>query len=630
MSSMSGLSFGGLASGVDTTAMVNAMVANYQAKYDNSLIEKQLLELKLEKYREVNTKIMNFYDEHLAPLRLQSTFSQGTMNVSDPSVLDVTKGGATGDSIEILQLAVPANLETSAIQGNFSSDTKLSSLGITNSEAIKIVDQNTGEEYEYQFRNYDTIGDLVNAFQNDGFDITFDENNASFDMSKLNPEEFRMVELTGTYARDEAGNILLENKIGPDGLEIIDEETGEYVQQIKYDYTEVDDGSVLNKLGIDLIYDMNGTPSDISDDKHYYVGNSLSSGAVSKETTLSELGISGTLDVTIDGVKSTLTLNATDTLEDLADKLTDIGLETSFDSTVGAFQIKANGSTVYFEGSDDKILETLAITNPTEEAQKGMALYNGMLITSDTNTFEADGITFNAKTVGTVDLSYTIDEEAVYESISGFVTAYNELIAELNTLINADYNKDYKPLTSEEKSGMTDDEIALWDAKIDESLLRKDSSLQSLVDSMRYTIMDVRAEGDYRSLADIGITTSLSYTDKGKLELDEDKLRAAISENPEGIQNLFNGTYEDGSVGYATEMYNNITDMIKSTSGSSAYFLFNDKDLQAQIDDYDSIIANASDRLEARKSIYEAKFLAMEMAIQRLNSQGDLFATTTA
>ena len=40
-------------------------------------------------------------------------------------------------------------------------------------------------------------------------------------------------------------------------------------------------------------------------------------------------------------------------------------------------------------------------------------------------------------------------------------------------------------------------------------------------------------------MAKIGIATTRDYLDGGKLEIDEDKLRAAIEEDPNGIYELF-------------------------------------------------------------------------------------------
>ncbi len=81
--SSSGLSFAGLASGTDTESMVKAMLGNYQLKYDTAQKEQLLLELKLEKYKEVNSQVVNFYDTNLRSMRMQSTFTATNTTISD-------------------------------------------------------------------------------------------------------------------------------------------------------------------------------------------------------------------------------------------------------------------------------------------------------------------------------------------------------------------------------------------------------------------------------------------------------------------------------------------------------------------------------------------------------------------
>ena len=60
---------------------------------------------------------------------------------------------------------------------------------------------------------------------------------------------------------------------------------------------------------------------------------------------------------------------------------------------------------------------------------------------------------------------------------------------EMNTLYNADSAKGYEPLTSEEKEAMSDDDVKLWEDKIKNSLLRSDSTLNSIMSSMRSAMM---------------------------------------------------------------------------------------------------------------------------------------------
>jgi flagellar hook-associated protein 2 len=54
----------------------------------------------------------------------------------------------------------------------------------------------------------------------------------------------------------------------------------------------------------------------------------------------------------------------------------------------------------------------------------------------------------------------------------------------MTSLYNADTAKGYEPLTDDEKSAMSDSEVEKWEEKIKSSLLRRDDSLESVMNLM--------------------------------------------------------------------------------------------------------------------------------------------------
>ncbi len=397
----------------------------------------------------------------------------------------------------------------------------------------------------------------------------------------------------------------------------------------------------LASLGVDLS-DPNAVQTDtntytFTDEVPVVELERVSAAEYTTSTTLEELGFKW--DGNGDAV--TITVNGTEvsfapdsTIQDLLDQFTELGITAAFDSKVGAFQFTNSSGNIEFTGDNVDQLHNLGIEPNDDgsyifENQQAIAKYNGMTVYSDTNTFELEGITFAAKSVGEAFVSVTADLDAIYESISDFVDAYNSLIEELNTLVNADYNSDYLPLTSEEMADMSDYEIELWNEKVESSLLRNDSTLQSLLTGMRYAFMDYYPGQSPSCLMEIGITTSVDYTENGKLYIDEDKLMDALTNNLEGVMDLFTGNEEKGMTGLAETAYQKINDMMSSSEGSSAMFLFNDKDLETAISYQEEQVEKALARMEAQESIYTAKFLAMELMIQKLNISASLFETST-
>ncbi|OOB79652.1 MAG: hypothetical protein BEN18_03585 [Epulopiscium sp. Nuni2H_MBin001] len=360
---------------------------------------------------------------------------------------------------------------------------------------------------------------------------------------------------------------------------------------------------------------------------------------LSATTLLSELGI--TVDPSTNSPRE-LIVNGTPvaldpdmSIGDLLKSLEEAGVTARFDSKIGAFQITKPGGTIEFTG-DTSELYKLGI-NPNEdgeylyEGQQAKAVYNGMVVYSDTNVFELEGIVFAVKSVGEAFVSKTPDVDKIYDSIMTFVDSYNVLIEELNELVNAAYNKDYLPLLDEEMAEMSDHEIELWNAKIDASLLRRDSTLQSLLTKLRYSLSDYYPGQSPSCLMEIGITTSSNYQENGKLYVDEDKLRDSLTNNLEGVMDLFTGNEEKGMTGLAEECYGNITDMLKRTAGaSSSMQIFNDLSLETAITNQKNEVDKALDRMEAREAILKAKFLSMEMMVQQLNSQASMFSTSTS
>jgi flagellar hook-associated protein 2 len=133
-------------------------------------------------------------------------------------------------------------------------------------------------------------------------------------------------------------------------------------------------------------------------------------------------------------------------------------------------------------------------------------------------------------------VSLTQDVDSVYDNISKFIAKYNEIIDTINNKLSEKYDRNYLPLTDEQKEAMNEDDIKKWEEKAKTGLLRNDSILQNIVYRMRSAVYDSVA-GISTALSEIGITTD-TYVTKGKLIIDETKLKEAIRNNPDNVMNL--------------------------------------------------------------------------------------------
>jgi flagellar hook-associated protein 2 len=256
---------------------------------------------------------------------------------------------------------------------------------------------------------------------------------------------------------------------------------------------------------------------------------------------------------------------------------------------------------------------------------------NGVEYTGTTNSFSINGLSINAlaKTDGDITITTTTDTQAIYDKIKDFLTEYNSVINEMTKLYNADSSYGYDPLTDDEKDAMSDTEIEKWETKIKDSLLRNDTTLNgvmmAMINSMStaYTI-----NGQKYSLSTFGIGT-LGYlnavenenyayhidgdSDDDNTSSKDDKLMTAITEDPDTVIEFMKQL--------TSGLYTSLGNKMKSTTLSSAYTIYNDKEMNSQYSEYSKTISKWEDKLSDKEDYYYNKFSKMESALTTLQSQ---------
>lgn len=385
-----------------------------------------------------------------------------------------------------------------------------------------------------------------------------------------------------------------------------------------------------------------------------------------KMTTLSELGITNkvTLQVSENGSQAVdIELDGSMTIADVESKLKTAlpNSNVSFNNSLGAFGISSKntgesqsisigiadetntntltalgfvGVTATTDPTTNKTTTSVSVTGSNTDAE-----YNGMKIDSETNTITLNGAEVTLVGTGTTGLTSKSNVDDTYNMIVDFVDSYNQLLEEINNLVYAEANKGYDPLTDEQKEAMSEDEIKKWNAKINESILRNDSTLKGVADTMRQCITDAKVQTGtdangkpiYMTMASIGISTGTNWNERGKLHIDSEKLKAALAENPDAVTQLFAGK-ENATTGQrdgvATKMYSKLSDKLtKSTTMKSANFLFNDKQLDKNIKSQKEKTNDLIEKMEDMEDLYYARFTAMEKMLTSLNSQSSYFAS---
>lgn len=256
---------------------------------------------------------------------------------------------------------------------------------------------------------------------------------------------------------------------------------------------------------------------------------------------------------------------------------------------------------------------------------------NGVEYTGASNSFTVNNLTIDAlATTGNDEISITTstDTQGIYDKVKDFLTEYNNIINEMTKLYNAASAKDYEPLTDDEKDSMSDKEIEKWETKIKDSLLRNDTTLDGVMSAMTSAMSKgVEINGKKYSLSSFGIHT-LGYlkaadNEQNAYHIDgdeddtntsgnADKLMKAISEDPDTVMQFMQQV--------ATNLYTAIGDKMKSTSLSSSFTIYNDKQMTTQYSDYTKLIKEWETKISDKEDYYYKKFSSMESALTKLNS----------
>lgn len=269
-------------------------------------------------------------------------------------------------------------------------------------------------------------------------------------------------------------------------------------------------------------------------------------------------------------------------------------------------------------------------------------LVNGQSISISNNNLELDGVSLSLKGISSspVVVNVSKDISAVKNTIMDFVNLYNDTIDKLRSKTSETLFRDYKPLTDEEKSGMTEKQIELWESKAKSGLLRDDSIIEETIYSLRNALAQgLESTGSFKSLSDIGIDFKSfldgGVTELGKLKIDESKLEQAINDHPEEIVNLFtqvptadksNPKERFAQTGFADRIYQTLqiqSSKISKKIGNGTNSEAIDNSYYGNLlKDLNSKILSMDDRLERIETRYYKQFTAMEKAIQQLNNQG--------
>ncbi len=488
----------GLNSGLDTESIITALTQTKQDKVNTYTGNQKKLSWTQDKWKELNKKVVSFYNGSLSTMRFSTAYTKKTTTVSDESAATVVTGSNamnTTQTLDITSLATASFLTGSQISASNGSSTTMEELGLTSGGTLKFTIGDSTDEISVDVAASDSIDTVISNLENEtGLDFNFDTNQNRFYISSSEAGEDNAFHLVSTEAMTALGLV----------------------------YTD-SDGNVT---------------TDESEAANYVAGS-----------------------------------NAAITL-------------------------------------------------------------NGVSYTSDSNTFEINGLTITANEVASgITITTKQDTSGIYDSIKDMLTEYNTLMKEFATLYNADSASSYKMLTDDEKEAMTESEVEEWENKIKEGLLSGDETIGTVRSAMKQimnssfsiTLSDGTSANYY--LANFGIATG-SYFEVDEDERDllhidgdeddsltsgnTDKLSAMISSDPDAVMSFFTQLTQS--------LYGKMSDLMRGTTYSSSYTIYEDKLMASQYSAYTTKISDAQDDLTAAQDRLYEKFSAMETALASINS----------
>ncbi len=264
-------------------------------------------------------------------------------------------------------------------------------------------------------------------------------------------------------------------------------------------------------------------------------------------------------------------------------------------------------------------------------AQDAIIELNEAEYTSSSSNFSINGLSINAF-AETGDQAITInttqDNQGIYDKVKDFLSTYNEIINEMQSLYNADSAKGYNPLTDDQKEEMSEKEIEKWEDKIKSAILRRDSSLGTLINKMTQAMANpVTINGRGYSLSDFGIQT-LGYMNAPKNEqyayhIYGDEEDSATASKPDKLMEMINSD-PDTVIEYmqklASNLYNAVGSEMKSSNLRTAYTVYNDKEMAKDQTSYEKLIKQWETRIADMEDRYYKKFSKMESTLAKLQS----------
>lgn len=241
------------------------------------------------------------------------------------------------------------------------------------------------------------------------------------------------------------------------------------------------------------------------------------------------------------------------------------------------------------------------------KAQNAIVVVNDIKIERQSNTISdaLPGVTFTVKAESKADetLDITRATDANQKAITDWVTAYNSLQSTINSVTK------YVAVDSGADSQSTSN-----------GALVGDGTVRSIQSQLRGLLTETQS-GAMKIMTQLGISQDPAKGSDGtlgNLKIDSDKLKKALSDNPDAVQQYFIG---DGkTTGLATQMSKSLDTMLSTSAGNTGV-IQNAKDginktIKSLEKRYDSMEAS----IEATMARYKTQFTNLDVMMTKMTN----------
>ncbi|GAV22552.1 flagellar filament capping protein FliD [Carboxydothermus pertinax] len=348
--------------------------------------------------------------------------------------------------------------------------------------------------------------------------------------------------------------------------------------------------------------------------------------------TTFKIAIGGVVQKDSLGNDITISLDATDTLVSIRDKINNAKAGVTASIVDNKLLLTANttgaANSISFTAITGDALQALGLAdtngNPITTVQVGtdaQVVINGLTLTRSSNDISDAiyGVNLTLKKTGTVTLTVDNDTATIIDKVKTFVSQYNDLMNDLATKTAYD-------ATTKTKGVLFGDSTAR----------QVMAELREIVGS---TVAGLTTQATYgnntytlNNLMAVGISTSGK---EATLTLDENKLTAMIKQNPAAVARIFtddtttNENEKKGIIDKLAVYVRNLAVYIVSSDGTTHYdaiLTSKDKSLADQIKLAQENIDKFNDYLARKEEELWAKFTQLESVMSQLQSQSNWLA----